>query len=782
MDILFDRKRQKEAIAILRSDAPYEDRIKDLFSEAFQEVPALLIFDDFEQNLERKGEGFWLKRGAAEVLQPFLEALPWANGKTQLIITSRYPFSLETKGIEWVSTSLERISLMALYGADLRKKKRNLANLATSPHHEVYLRFSGGNPRLLEWFETLAQQGAVPDVAKLETDLREKSEMFIQQYLAEILVSAQEPHFQTFLAKAAVFRTPVTSDALSAFGPPEMLTQGVNLTLMEKEGDQDPVYWVMPLIRDQLWAKVSKPEAVHKLAYDWYNKKVERAEHFVYTDLDACVYHGALGFKMEGCWTHAVRLTNYFHANALYREGASRFSPLTDYLPSELETDVDQHVVAFLNNLGQLLQATNRLAEAEALMKRALAIDEASLGPDHPDVAIRLNNLGQLLQATNRLAEAEALMKRALAIDEASLGPDHPRVAIDLNNLGLLLQATNRLAEAEPLMKRALAIDEASLGPDHPRVAIDLNNLALLLQVTNRLAEAEPLMKRALAIDEASLGPDHPKVAIRLNNLAQLLKATNRLAEAEPLMRRALAIDEASLGPDHPGVARDLNNLALLLKATNRLAEAEPLMKRALAIDEASLGPDHPDVARDLNNLAQLLQATNRLAEAEPLMRRVLAIDEASLGPDHPDVARDLNNLGQLLQATNRLAEAEPLMKRALAINEASLGPDHPRVATDLNNLGQLLQATNRLAEAEPLMKRALAIDEASLGPDHPKVAIRLNNLGQLLQATNRLGEAEPLMKRALAIFEESLPSDHPYTQTVKANLEILLKEMKQEL
>ncbi len=65
-----------------------------------------------------------------------------------------------------------------------------------------------------------------------------------------------------------------------------------------------------------------------------------------------------------------------------------------------------------------------------------------------------------LLQATNRLGEAEPLMRRALAIDEGSYGPDHPNVATALNNLAELLQATNRLGEAEPLMRRALAIDE----------------------------------------------------------------------------------------------------------------------------------------------------------------------------------------------------------------------------------------------------------------------------------------------------------------------------------
>ena len=48
---------------------------------------------------------------------------------------------------------------------------------------------------------------------------------------------------------------------------------------------------------------------------------------------------------------------------------------------------------------------------------------------------------------------AEPLYRRALAIDEKSFGPEHPNVAIRLNNLALLLSATNRLAEAEPLSR-----------------------------------------------------------------------------------------------------------------------------------------------------------------------------------------------------------------------------------------------------------------------------------------------------------------------------------------
>jgi hypothetical protein len=49
-------------------------------------------------------------------------------------------------------------------------------------------------------------------------------------------------------------------------------------------------------------------------------------------------------------------------------------------------------------------------------------------------------------------------MRRHLALDEASLGPDHPIVAVCLNNLALLLRNTGRVAGAEPLMRRALTI------------------------------------------------------------------------------------------------------------------------------------------------------------------------------------------------------------------------------------------------------------------------------------------------------------------------------------
>jgi len=71
-------------------------------------------------------------------------------------------------------------------------------------------------------------------------------------------------------------------------------------------------------------------------------------------------------------------------------------------------------------------------------------------------------------------------MRRALAINEASFGAEHPKVSIYLNSLAVLLQATNRLTEAEPLMRRAVEIFarfRETTGYDHPSYAVVLENL-----------------------------------------------------------------------------------------------------------------------------------------------------------------------------------------------------------------------------------------------------------------------------------------------------------------
>ena len=300
------------------------------------------------------------------------------------------------------------------------------------------------------------------------------------------------------------------------------------------------------------------------------------------------------------------------------------------------------------------------------------------------------NLLGHHLHEVADHAGAWQAFERALCIDEAVFGPDHPNVAIRVNNLGSVLHDLGDLAAARQAYERALHIDETVFGPDHPKVARDVNNLGSVLRTLGDLAGARQAYERALHIDEAVFGPDHPNVAIRVNNLGSVLHDLGDLAAARQAYERALHIDETVFGPDHPKVARDVNNLGSVLRTLGDLAGARQAYERALHIDEAVFGPDHPNVAIRVNNLGSVLKDLGDLAGARQAYERALRIDEAVFGPDHPNVARDVNNLGRVLQDLGDLARARQAYERALAICEKFLGPDHPKTKLVRRNLESL--------------------------------------------------------------------------------------------
>ena len=327
---------------------------------------------------------------------------------------------------------------------------------------------------------------------------------------------------------------------------------------------------------------------------------------------------------------------------------------------------------------------------------------------------------------------ARGVLQRALEIDEATYGPDHPVVARDVNNLGGVLQDLGNLPGAQACYERALRIDEAAYGPEHPAVASVVNNLGLVLQDLGNLPGAQACFERALRIDEAAYGPDDPAVATVVNNLGRVLQALGNLSGAQACHERALRIDEAAYGPDHPAVATDVNNLGLVLQDLGDLSGAQACYERALRIDEAAYGPDHPEVARDVNNLGLVLRALGDLPGAQACFKRALRIDEAAFETDHPKVAICVNNLGGVLQDLGNLPGAQACHERALRIDEAAYGPDHPAVATDVNNLGSVLHALGDLSGAQACFERALRIWSEKLPPNHPNIRIVQDNLAFL--------------------------------------------------
>ena len=112
--------------------------------------------------------------------------------------------------------------------------------------------------------------------------------------------------------------------------------------------------------------------------------------------------------------------------------------------------------------------AAGNYASAEDLLREAAALQEQTLGAQHPDLANTLNNLGIVCEITDNPIDAEHYFRRAHAIASATLAPDHPFVATSRKNLHDFCAARGRPVELPPSPPAVAAWLEAP-APAVPR-------------------------------------------------------------------------------------------------------------------------------------------------------------------------------------------------------------------------------------------------------------------------------------------------------------------------
>ena len=122
---------------------------------------------------------------------------------------------------------------------------------------------------------------------------------------------------------------------------------------------------------------------------------------------------------------------------------------------------------SIIENAEQAAAAGN-YASAEDLLREAVALQEQTLGPHHPDLANTLNNLGVVCEMTDNPIDAEHYFRRAYAIATATLAPDHPFVATSSKNLHDFCAARGRPAELPPSPPAVAAWLEAPAPPAAP--------------------------------------------------------------------------------------------------------------------------------------------------------------------------------------------------------------------------------------------------------------------------------------------------------------------------
>ncbi|XP_054544560.1 nephrocystin-3 isoform X3 [Talpa occidentalis] len=164
------------------------------------------------------------------------------------------------------------------------------------------------------------------------------------------------------------------------------------------------------------------------------------------------------------------------------------------------------HIARELEALATLYQKQNKYEQAEHFRKKSFKIRQKET------------------RRKGNLYGFALLRRRALQLEELTLGKDTPDNARTLNELGVLYYLQNNLETADQFLKRSLEMRERVLGPDHPDCAQSLNNLAALCNEKKQYGKAEELYERALDIRRRALAPDHPSLAYTVKHLAILYK------------------------------------------------------------------------------------------------------------------------------------------------------------------------------------------------------------------------------------------------------------------
>lgn len=200
----------------------------------------------------------------------------------------------------------------------------------------------------------------------------------------------------------------------------------------------------------------------------------------------------------------------------------------------------DDVMLETLTSLGELTRDRGELEVADGYLTRALRIREAKLSPASPDLGTTMSILATLRYRQERLAEAESLFLRVLAIDAVARDPGDVRTLRDMRGLAAVYRRQKRLAAADSLWRVTLDRQRQALGPEHPDVGKTLSNIGALAYGDGRYEDAVRYYGQARPILEKAFGAEHPNVASVIGNEGEVLWKLKRLGRRSRCCGRRL--------------------------------------------------------------------------------------------------------------------------------------------------------------------------------------------------------------------------------------------------
>lgn len=212
---LADKLKTSEQRTALRAGT---EELKYRLKSAFSDLNSLvLVFDDFEWNLEPRDGRYLLKSSVASVLNALVWAIKNQNNITyhHIIITCRYDFESD------LLKNFYKQPLEGLRKADLQKKLKQLdafnSDSLDKKLLERALQLADGNPRLLEWLndDVLLKEDTDSQLSKFEASSEGWKEkiIWVKEDAPKLKI---DQSIEKVVSRCLVFEIPVPISALEA--------------------------------------------------------------------------------------------------------------------------------------------------------------------------------------------------------------------------------------------------------------------------------------------------------------------------------------------------------------------------------------------------------------------------------------------------------------------------------------------------------------------------------------------------------------------------------------
>jgi tetratricopeptide (TPR) repeat protein len=186
-------------------------------------------------------------------------------------------------------------------------------------------------------------------------------------------------------------------------------------------------------------------------------------------------------------------------------------------LPRELR----HHLAGVLQTQARLRERRGDRAGALALARQAFELKRASLGAEHPSLAVSLAMLAGVSWRAGEIRDGEIAYRQALRMLSEQRWADHPDKARSAIGLGELLGETGRVREALPYLEDGLRIYRLTLPSGHSEISLAASHLGACYAALGD-ERARGLLEKAYPALLARLGPDHPATRQAQDRLRRL--------------------------------------------------------------------------------------------------------------------------------------------------------------------------------------------------------------------------------------------------------------------